>query len=247
MKKILFLSLFSLSYSAFAQEGTNRFWFEVDDSALKEEEHTLYLDQSMLSAERDEDSGIDLKSFDTNIDHTKIGFGYQLNADLRDATGISTFEFHYAKRMQWYWLEFHFARTTATNREILTFNTNVAPESDDLYSETSSINEFGIGLSTRTKYTQAVYNSRSVFELLTATLNYVSLSEPFYGDDYTGVGIKADYAITWRMSSSYHFGIKGSYHLASVKRERINDDERSFERSQVIDWFALGIDMTFYY
>lgn len=237
----------TLSFAQYSQEETNRFWFEVDDEAIREEEKSLYLDQSMLDTERDEATGVALKSFDTNLDQTKIGFGYQTNADFRDATGISTFEFHYAKRMDWYWLEFHFARTSATNKEILKFNTNVAAESDLLYAETSSINEFGIGFSTRTKYMQMVYNSRSVFEVITATLNYVSLSEPFYDESYSGVGIKADYAFTWRMDRSYHVGLKGSYHLASVKRERINDNERSFQRSQVIDWFALGIDMTFYY
>ena len=246
-KLFILIILFGIGQKAFTQEITERFWFEIDERKLKEEERRLYLEDSMLSSERDDVTGVDLKQYDTNADNRKIGFGYQSNADLRDATGISTFEFHYAIRRDWYWLEFHFARTTATNREILTFNPNVGTPSDDLYDETSSINEFGIGLSTRTKYIQLFYNSPDVFEIVGATLNYVSLSEPFFGTDYSGFGIKADYAMTWRLASSYHIGLKGSYHLASVKRERINDKERSFQRSQVIDWFALGIDMTFYY
>lgn len=248
MKKLLFsIALILAANTSSAQSVTERFWFEVDDEQLKAEERKLYLEESMLSSERDETTGIDLKSYDTNTDNRKIGFGYQTNADLRDATGISTFEFHYATRMDWYWLEFYFGRTTATNREIFTFNPNVGTPSDELYNETSSINEFGIGLSTKTKYIQHFYNSPQVFEVVSATLNYVSVSEPFFGTDYSGLGIKADYAMTWRLASSYHIGLKGSYHLASVKRERINDEERSFQRSQVVDWFALGIDMTFYY
>ena len=247
MKRTILATLVLIPSMLSAQENTNRYWFEVDESVLMEEEKSLYLDQSQLSAERDESTGMRLDSFDTNADQTKIGFGYQTNADLRDATAISTFEFHYAKKMDWYWLEFHFARTTATTREVLTFNANAGAVSDELLNETSSINEFGFGFSTRTKYTQMVYNSPSIFEIVTATLNYVNLSEPFFDDSYSGLGIKADYAITWRMDASYHVGLKGSYHLASVKRDRINDTERSFQRSQVIDWFAFGIDMTFYY
>lgn len=245
MNYILLISFF-FCFSVTAQD-TDRFWFQIDQEAIDREEKAMYLDESQLASERDETSGIDLKTYDTNQDMNKIGFGYQTNSDIRDAADISTFEFHYAKRMEWYWLEFHFARTTATNREIFGFNTNIDAESDLLYQETSSINEFGIGLGTKTKYSQMFFDSRIMFETLSATLNYVSLSEAFYGDDYTGFGVKADYGISWRFASSYHLAIKGSYHLASVKKERVNDDERSFQRSLLIDWFALGIDMTFYY
>ena len=246
-KFILCITLIMNAKTLYAQSTNERFWFEVDETKIKAEEQKLYLEESIISSERDPNTGLDLKSYDTNADYKKIGFGYQTNADLREATGISTFEFHYAIKMDWYWLEFYFGRTTATNREIFTFNPNVGSPSEALNEETSSINEFGIGLSTKTKYIQHLFGSPQLFEFVSATLNYVTLSEPFLGTDYSGLGIKADYAITWRLTSSYHIGLKGSYHLASVKRERINDNERSFQRSQVIDWFAFGIDMTFYY
>jgi hypothetical protein len=240
--KLIWILLISLPSMA-----QMRNWDYVDEEKIQSEEKRLYMDESLLSISRDAETGLDIKTYDTNEDKKAIRFSYMANADLRDAANISTFEVAYSIRRGGYWLEAMFARTSATTEDILGYNTNIAQETAELKNETSSINEWGVGLSTRTKYLQLLYDSQRMFETVGATLNYVSLSEPFYEDSYKGVGIKADFGIHFRIGKSYHVGLRYSYHLASIRKAKDTDTQPGFERSLVVDWMGFGADMTFYF
>ncbi|MGB0452863.1 MAG: hypothetical protein ACPGJV_04040 [Bacteriovoracaceae bacterium] len=244
-KSLLIGSLLVTTMQSFAQDES--YWYTLPNPEIKKVEDSMFLDESNVSLERDENTGIDLKTYNSRLDKRRFSISYLGNSDIREASEISTFEILYAKNYESFWLEFVFARTTANNRQIFEYNTNINSESDALYEESSTINEFGVGAGLRTTYLQFLYDSRNVFETISATLNYVSLSEGFYSDDYKGLGIKSDYGIHYRLSEGYHFGLKLSYHVASIKKDRDTDNQPSLERSLIIDWLNLGFEFSFYY
>jgi hypothetical protein len=86
-----------------------------------------------------------------------------------------------------------------------------------------------------------------MFTTTSAGIGYYSFDENFTGQSYGGPGLKTDFGLHRRSSRSVHYGVRMSYHLASVKRAEEVEGETSSQRALTLSWLTFGFDLSFYF
>jgi len=204
-------------------------------------------DEALQIKKYDLEKGLSLDSFSTANDGSRISLLYHVNANAMKATGISGFEVEYAMKFDHAWWEFYFAQTTSTFSNITDDNSqfpnNTTAEVDEQNLTTST---FGTGISYRTSLVQTLISSDNVFETVAAYLNYNKTTSDL-GDAYSGLGMKADFGVHYRISESFHWGGKFSYNMAQVKRAEITENETSSAKSLLLQWTTFAIDLSYYF
>ena len=121
---------------------------------------------------------------------------------------------------------------------------NLNTVSTDLLNSDASILELGFGYSYRTKYIQNLWSKTSVFETVHASVNYVTMFLSHSIVIASRPGFTAGFGVHNRISKGIHFGLKLSYHLASVKRAALAD-EKSSARSLYLTGFLVALILPF--
>jgi hypothetical protein len=237
---IILLALLILTFSAKGQElreikRTNDKQFRTSGDDL-------------LITMTDDERGLVLGDYSIANDSGRLSLLYHVNADLKDATKVSTFEFNYAKKFDLAWLEFFVARSTINFSQMAKYNATVlrGASLDDILAEDEGILSLGAGLSYRTRYIQDLLGFDTWFESVGASLAYYQMDENFTEEKFSGLGIKADFGIHKRTSKNFHIGGKMSYNLAPVKRSA-DGDEPSSDRALLLRWLSFAVDLSYYF
>lgn len=196
---------------------------------------------------RDVGTGLFLDDYNTDKDRNRTSFLYHLNNDATDLTGIQTLEFIYAYRFELAWVEFFALRTSGRFEEMTDNNPGDGGGSVQLRETDESVLAFGASLSYRGTWIQDLVNSDKMFTTTSAGLGWYNMTENFRVKSYSGPGLKADFGLHRRSSSSIHYGVKMSYHLAHVERSAEFEGETSSQRSLVLSWLSFGFDLSFYF
>ncbi|TNF01321.1 MAG: hypothetical protein EP326_04640 [Deltaproteobacteria bacterium] len=235
MKYLLIILLQLLMLNANAQYIGDRYAETAEDN------------DELLTRERDEDTGLLREAYNIKQDSGRYSFLYHINADLKNAVDISTFEFIYGQKRDFGWLEFSIAKISGEFQELTENNAALGGESQDLQEESDGVLVLGVGLGWRTKYVRHLVAMDTLYETISAQVTYNQFDENFRGESFSGPGIKADFGIHKRTSEAFHFGVRMSYNLAHVKKAQEFEGHSSPARSLLLTWLSLGLDLTFYY
>lgn len=262
MKNILILvALFMITFSTLkAQELSNEDMGDLEalekslDSKtvptkkVTKAQSTPSIEQEVLNLGRDQGTGLLLGDYNLARDKSRLGLAYQFNSDLKDLADLSTFEVEYSHRFELAWLDFVFARTSATFKELSDYKPSALNNASlDLLEETSDLLFLGAGVSTRTNYFADALDFNGWFETIGAQVGYAQFSENFTGLDFTGPALRASASFYKRMSRNFHFGVKMSYNLASTKREANTETESSPPRHLTLQWTSFGLELGYYF
>lgn len=245
MNKILLLILL-FPILSFSQDQIEHIE-ELDKQSLEQIEYDIMLNDSKLATTVDSTTGIESDPFHTGDDKGRYSFLYHVNGNITKFSTISSFEFIYSTRMDWAWLDFSIVRSSAKIANITVYNTNINTPTSEFFDEAHAITEVGIGLSYRTKYVQEIIKASSLFETIGAAVQYVNFSENFFDESFNGIGMKADFGLHIRSSKAFHYGLKMSTHIASVKKSETVSGQSDTTRALLLRWISLGADLTFYY
>lgn len=226
----------------------------VDEKSVPRVKHSSTNDDTILY-QRDSETGILNSGHSlTKDDNIRCSLLYHFNANLYNISQISSFEFIFAKQLQYPslpWLELFFSMTSATFSQIAKNNEHLGEDNVMLDDSKDDLFSLGMGLGYRFKTIQTllkgIIDSNTIFETTTAFLTYHSLNERYYSQKFTGVGLRADFGIHKRTALSWHYGLRFSYNIAPVKRSAMTSAERSHDRSLNLAWITLAIDLAFYF
>lgn len=247
IKDILFvIALSTLPLGLYAQEFSN----DEDLTTSFTEQDLAELEglkEGAILKKRDVKTGLFLSDYNTYDDKNRLSFLYHLNSDLTALTDVQTLEASYAHRFNDLWVEFFGLRTSGQFKDLSGNNPLEGPSSEDLISSSDTVTVFGASLSYRDSWIGNLLDTDKVFTTTSAGLGWYSFHQTFRDLTYTGPGLKADFGIHRRSSRTMHYGIKMSYHLASVKRSEEFEGETSSARSQTLNWLTFGFDLSFYF
>jgi hypothetical protein len=105
---------------------------------------------------------------------------------------------------------------------------------------------FGPGIGYRFKLFLDFLPTEDTFETVEVFLNALLLDESFIEEKYQGYGLSASYGLHKRTKTSFYYGGKFSYHVATVTRRAIGDESES-ERSLSLGWLSIALDVGFFY
>jgi hypothetical protein len=104
----------------------------------------------------------------------------------------------------------------------------------------------GVGVGYRFKLLLDFFQTEDWFESIDVFVNGMQLNESFIDQKYTGYGLTTNYGLHKRSSTSYFYGGKISYNVASVTRDAIENEKKS-ERSFSLGWMSLAFELGFFY
>ena len=197
--------------------------------------------------ERDDDTGLLSKEYGIFNDSSRISALYHINTSPTNATALTSIEFNYAKKLKYSWLELSYVQTATTFAEVAQNNEMAtALTSDQLLEGSSTITSFAVGFGYRTSLIQNIIQSDRYFESISAMATYNSFSDELMENSFRGFGLKTDFGIHKRISSSIHLGVKFSYNLATVQREA-TEGEVSSDTSLNLNWVSFALDGSIYF
>jgi hypothetical protein len=196
---------------------------------------------------RDVKTGLFLEDYNTFDDKNRLSFLYHVNSDLTALTDIQTFEAAYAHRFSDMWIEFFGFRTTGEFKDLTANNPFEGAATEDVITSSDTVTAFGASISYRDSWIGHLLDTEKIFTTTAAGVGWYSFHQTFRDKTYAGPGLKADFGIHRRSTRTMHYGLKMSYHLASVKREAEFDEETSSARSHTLTWLTFGFDLSFYF
>lgn len=104
----------------------------------------------------------------------------------------------------------------------------------------------GLGAAYRFKLLYNLFSSDDIFESVEVFVNSIQLDESFIKETYRGYGLTTNYSIHKRTDSSYFYGGKFSYNVASVTRSAIGSESKS-DRSLSLGWTSLAFEIGFFF
>lgn len=213
----------------------------------QENENMRNGDEALSIPQIDEEIGIQLDAYTTDKDTTKASLGYMMSSNLRDAASLSTLELTYSYKFKKVWLEGYLGQTSAKTKRFTDYNSSVGTPTADLLEENSDITQFGFGAMYRTTYIQNLIPSDRFFETISAMATYNQFNDVISEQSYSGFGVKADLGIHRRLSPAWHIGGKLSYNLSTVKREAEFEEEKPNDRSLLLRWVSVGVELSLYF
>lgn len=243
---ILLLCTLFLSLNLLAQEFGNdddlTSTFTEDDLAEMDS-----LRDGAILKKRDFKTGLFMKDYNTESDKNRLSFLYHVNSDLTSLTDVQTFEAIYAHRFKEVWFELFGLRTTGEFKDLSANNPYEGGVSEDLITSSDTVTAFGGSISYRDSWIGHLLETEKMFTTTAAGIGWYSFNETFRDKSYSGPGLKADFGLHRRSTRTMHYGIKMSYHLASVKRAQEDETETSSARSHTLTWLTFGFDLSFYF
>lgn len=217
------------------------------------EKKDLTMQNESIIYDLNKNTGIKDKSHYTGKDNYKFSGHYFGNIEVNKFTNISTFEMNYSVKISNFWVESFIGRTSSTFKTISenkTKNNNALSTSEARYIRPDDSKEtllsLGLGIGYRFKFIYRFLETTDIFETVSAFATRHILDESYRGTNYNGYGFRADYGIHKRATTSFFYGVKGSYNIGAVKR-RLEDGESRSEGTLSLSWLALGIEAGYYF
>ena len=190
----------------------------------------------------------------TGTDRNRFAIGGLINGNYEHVADIFGGEVSYMRRSTrynqiWYGAQFfqqkaHFDAITQNHTSGSNPNGEAASQRPGGVKD--NVLAIGLGVGYRFKLLLDFWPTEDVFENIDVFVNAVQLDESYVDKTYRGYGLTANYGIHKRTSTSFFYGGKLSYNIASVAREQIGNESKR-ERSLTLGWLALGLEMGFFY
>lgn len=252
MKYFLLLLLPLQAYGqdyGFTEEELNP---ETEEILIRKPEKFLR-DESMIY-ELNTELGIKDQRRYTGTDRNRFSMAGHLSAHYEQLTEILGIEVAYMRRSRSYnkiWYGGHFFRHK-TYFDAISENPagGTSPNADSAFVRPGNVDNTvmgaGLGVGYRFKFLLHFYPTEDVFETVDVFVNGIQLDETFLGRNYRGFGLTTNYGIHKRSGTSFFYGGKISYNVASVTREPIAQESRS-ERSLSLGWLSLAFELGYFY
>ncbi len=242
----LILCTILIPYNLHAQEFGN----DDDLTSTFTEDDLAEIDslkEGAVLKRRDSETGLFMKDYNTDSDQNRLSFLYHVNSDLTALTEVQTFEAIYAHRFNELWFELFGFRTVGEFKDLTANNPYEGAATDELISSSDTVTAFGGSISYRDSWIGHLLDTEKVFTTTAAGIGWYSFNQTFRDKSYSGPGLKADFGVHRRSTRTMHYGIKMSYHLASVKRAAEDETETSSARAHTLTWLTFGFDLSFYF
>lgn len=246
---LLPLNVFAASFFDLSEEDLNP---SSEDVLIKKPEKYLR-DESMIY-DFDSDLGIKDQRRYTGGDRNRFSVAGLVSANYEQVNSVVGADVSYMRRStrynqvwwggQFFYQNVHFDAVTQ-NRSSGT-NANGEQAYQRPGGTQDAIMAGGLGAGYRFKLLLDFFETEDVFENIDVFVNYVQFKEDFINKSYQGYGLTTNYGIHKRSSTSFFYGGKLSYNLASVTREAIGDEKKS-DRSLALGWLSLGFEIGFFY
>lgn len=255
MKYFILLLLPTLAYArdfrTLTEEELNP---ETEEILIKKPEK--YLRDESVIYDFDTDLGIKDQRRYTGNDSNRFSIAGHISADYEHVNsnmGVDFTYMHRTKRYNQIWWGFQLFHNRAFFDAITQNPKAKVGDSANADSQTPRPNDAkenilagGLGVGYRFKLLLDFFPTEDMFESVDVFANYVTLDETFAKQKYQGYGLTTNYGIHKRTSTSFFYGGKLSYNLASVTREAI-DSEKKRERSLTLSWLSVAFEMGFFF
>ena len=225
---------------------------EAEEVLIKKPEKYLR-DESMIY-DFNTDLGIKDQRQYTGSDRNRFSVSGLINANYEQVSNVLGADVTYMRRSTrynqiWWGGQFftHRVNFDAVTQNRSTGNSTTGEAAYQRPGDTKdTIMAGGLGVGYRFKLLLDFFHTEDVFEQIDVFANYLMMNEEFVDKKYQGFGLTANYGIHKRTSTSFFYGGKLSYNLASVTREAIGDESKS-DRSLSLGWLSLGFEMGFFF
>lgn len=249
--KNLLITLILLSSASYARSP-----FEEEIPSSSEEilirKPEKYLRHESMIYNFNSDLGIKDQRKYTGTDKNKLGLAGHISSNYEHLDNLMGFEINYLRKSSrydniWWGAQFfsHNAKFDAiTSNHSASNSTNSGSEAQNQRPNgtDNSVMGAGLGMSYRFKLLLDFWNTEDVFETVDVFANYLMLNEKFIDKSYMGYGLTTSYGIHKRSGTSFFYGGKLSYNLASVTREAINSESRK-NRSLTLGWLSVALEL----
>lgn len=250
MKNLIFLLLFTTTSLGAVNLTEEEKRPSAEEVLLKKPEKYLR-DESMIYNFNSNLGLRDHRKF-TGEDKNKLALAGHISSNYEHFDNLLGFEVNYLRRFDsydkiWWGGQFfnHSAKFDAiTQNHSAGKSTNPGSEAANQRPNgtDNSIMGAGLGMSYRFKLLLDFWNTEDVFETVDVFLNYLILKEKYIGHDYNGYGLTANYGLHKRSGTSFFYGGKLSYNVASVTRQAISN-ERKEDRSLTLGWLSVAFEL----
>lgn len=190
----------------------------------------------------------------TGTDRNRFSIAGMINGNYEQVADVFGGEVSYMRRSTRYnqvWWGAQFFQHRAYFDAITQNHTSGSnPNGEAAYQRPGGVKDtvmaFGVGAGYRFKLLLDFYPTEDVFETVDVFVNGLQLDETYIKKKYRGYGLTANYGLHKRTSTSFFYGGKLSYNIASVAREQIGTESKR-ERSLTLGWLTLGFEVGFFF
>ena len=247
---------FLITLILFSQVSYARSVYEQESGASSEEilirKPEKYLRHESRIYNFNSDLGIKDQRKYTGTDKNKLAIAGHISSNYEHLDNLMGLEINYLRKSSsydniWWGAQFfsHNAKFDAiTQNHSSTNSDNIGSEAQNQRPNgtDNSIMGAGLGMSYRFKLLLDFWNTEDVFETVDVFANYLMLNEKFIDKSYMGWGLTTSYGIHKRSGTSFFYGGKISYNLATVTREAINNESRS-DRTLALGWLSVALEL----
>ncbi|WPU64232.1 hypothetical protein [Peredibacter starrii] len=190
----------------------------------------------------------------TGEDRNRFSLAGHISGDYEHFNNLLGAEVAYMRRSTrynqfWYGAQF-FAHNTYFDAITQNHNLGTNPNSEAQFQRPgdskAKVMAGGLGIGYRFKLLLEFLPTEDWFENIDVFVNYVQMDDSFIDRKYAGYGLTTNYGLHKRAGTSFFYGGKLSYNIASVTREAIGDESKS-DRTFALGWLSLGVEMGFFY
>lgn len=235
--------------------------FDLSDEDLNPESEEVlikkpekYLRNESMIYDFNNDLGIKDQRRYTGTDKNRLSIAGHISGNYEQPSDILGGEVSYMRRssrynQMWYGAQF-FQHNTYFDAITRNVRTSTVPNSEGSFNRPGDVKNtvmaFGLGVGYRFKLLLDFFETEDVFENVDVFVNALQLNETFIDQKYQGYGLTANYGIHKRSSTSFFYGGKISYNVASVTRDAIGEESKS-ERSLALGWLSFALEMGFFF
>lgn len=223
----------------------------LKSSDIKNYKEVFLHEDSLLMEETD--NGLFADDFYTANDNNHFFLSYQFSSDYDEMNKVTSLEMGYQYKLSgftdmWFTgiLKRTIAQYDAIAEELDSSSDSDADGSVTRFDAQQSLTTIGFGIGYRFRALTDFTKNPRFFETAYAVMNYNAHLDNKTAIKYNGYGMNMDYGLHYRISNTFHYGMKLSYNVVTVTREP-KDDEKKPDRSLVFGWTAIGFEIGYFY
>lgn len=252
MKYLLLLLLPLTTYAGLFDLPESETDPESEEVLIKKPEK--YLRNESMIYDLNTNLGIKDQRQYTGSDRNRFSLAAHLSGDYEHFTDILGLEVNMMRRSTrynqfWYGAQF-FQHKTYFDAITQNHSANATPGSEGSFQRPGNVKNnvlgLGLGVGYRFKLLMDFYPTEDVFETVDVFVNAIQLDESFIDETYRGYGLSANYGLHKRSSTSFVYGGKFSYNVASVTRPK-RENEKKTDRSLALGWLSLAFEIGWFY
>ena len=225
---------------------------ESEEVLLKKPEK--HLRHESMIYELNSDLGIKDQRQYTGTDRNRFSIAGHLSGDYEHLSNLFGGEVTYMRRStrynQIWWGGQFFQHNTYFDAITQNHSASSTPNSEGSVQrpngEKNTVMGLGLGVGYRFKLLLEFFPTEDVFESVDVFVNSIQLNESYIDENYRGYGLTTNYGIHKRSGTSYFYGGKVSYNVASVTRAAIEKEGKS-DRSLALGWLSFALELGFFF